>query len=212
MSGNLSFPTGVQERLSGWTRIQEALKAKASGKPMVRPTVTISRQFGCEGFPLSLRLQDLFQKATGEPWSVLDRALLEAVAREEHVPMELLEHLESRSRYLEAYGFHPRGALTGDEAFAKLAVSLLHFARAGNAIINRPGRRHPVPEAEKLLPLPARGQPGMADRLPGPAPGDQPRGGGGPGEARVQGPGPVRAGQPGGRRRRPGPLRRRFQQ
>jgi cytidylate kinase len=135
MSGNLSFPTGVQERLSGWTRIQESLKAKASGRPRPCPTVTISRQYGCEGFPLSLRVQELLQKATGEPWSVLDRALLEAVARDEHVPMELLEHLEARSRYLEAYGFHPRGALTGDEAFAKLAVSLLHFARAGNAII-----------------------------------------------------------------------------
>lgn len=135
MSGNLSLPTSVQERLSGWTRIQEAVKAKAPGRPRARPTVTLSRQFGCEGFPLALRLQELFQEATGESWSVLDRALLEAVARDKQVPLPLLEHLEDPSRYLEAYGFHPRGALTGDEAFAKLAVSLLHFARTGNAVI-----------------------------------------------------------------------------
>lgn len=135
MASNLTLPTSVEERITGWIRIQEALKAKAAEKPRIRPTITLSRQFGCEGFPLSLRLQELLGKATGEPWSILDRALLEAVAQEKQVPLQILEHLEEPTRYLESFGFHPRGAFTASEAFAKLAVSLLHFARAGNAII-----------------------------------------------------------------------------
>ncbi len=135
MTARLSLPISVEERISGWTRIQEAQKAKALSAPKPRPAVTLSRQFGCEGFPLSMRLQALFEKATGEPWTILDRALLERVAEEKQVPLQLLQTLEDPARYLEAFGFHPRGGITSDEAFAKLAVSLLHFARAGNAII-----------------------------------------------------------------------------
>jgi hypothetical protein len=135
MTARLSLPISVEERISGWTRIQEAQKAKALGTPKPRPTVTVSRQFGCEGFPLSMRLQALFEKATGEPWTILDRALLEHVAEEKQVPLQVLQTLEDPARYLEAFGFHPRGRITSDQAFAKLAVSLLHFARSGNAII-----------------------------------------------------------------------------
>lgn len=135
MTIRLGLPTSVEERISGWIRIQEALQAKAAPRSRVRPTVTLSRQFGCEGFPVALRLQALFEQATGEPWCIMDRALLETVAQERQVPLPLLEHLEDPARYLEAYGFHPRGAVTASEAFAKLAVALLQFARTGNAVI-----------------------------------------------------------------------------
>lgn len=135
MTANLSLPTSVEERISGWVRIQGALQAKLAERSRRHPTLTISREFGCEGFPLSLRLQQLFQQATGEPWSILDRALLEWVAQDREVPLQLLEHLENPIRYLESFGFHPRGAITATDAFAKLAACLFHFARAGNAII-----------------------------------------------------------------------------
>ncbi len=135
MRANLTLPTSVEESISGWIRIQEGLRAKAPGKVKRYPTVTISRQYGCEGFPLSLCLQALFEQATGEKWGILDKDLIEKVAQDEHISLRVLQHLEDPSRYLEDYGFHPRGETTGDEAFAKMAVSLIHFARSGNAII-----------------------------------------------------------------------------
>ena len=133
MRTNLTLPTGVEERMSGWVRIQERRVGAAKAKP--RPTVTLSRQFGCEGFPLALRLQTLLDQALGEEWHVFDKDLIEKLAQTEHIPLQLLQHLGDSARYLEAFGFHPRGSVTSDEAFARIAVSVLHLAEEGNAII-----------------------------------------------------------------------------
>jgi len=133
MRTNLTLPTGVEERMSGWVRIQERRTAAAKARP--RPTITLSRQFGCEGFPLALRLQSLLGEALGEEWHIFDKSLIERLAQTEHIPLALLQHLGDASRFLEAFGFHPRGKVTSDEAFARIAVSVLHLAREGNAII-----------------------------------------------------------------------------
>jgi len=130
----LTLPSSVEERLSGWVRIQER-RAAGAVKVQARPTVTLSRQFGCEGFPLALRLQQLFEADGGEPWSILDKELIEKIAQDEGIALGTLRRLEDPAQYLEAFGFHPRGAFTGDDAFARLAVAILSSARAGNAII-----------------------------------------------------------------------------
>jgi hypothetical protein len=135
MNATLSLPSSVQERISGWIRIQERRQGSAQAQPMPRPSVTLSRQFGCEGFPLALRLQERMQQASGEPWSIFDKELIERLVRDEGIPLSLLKDLENPARHLEAFGFHPRGAVTSDEAFARIAVSILHVARDGNAII-----------------------------------------------------------------------------
>lgn len=133
MRTNLTLPTGVEERISGWIRIQERRSVTAKAKP--RPTVTLSRQFGCEGFPLALRLQTLLDGATGEPWHIFDKDLIEKVSQTERIPLQLLQRLGDAARFLEGFGFHPRGPVTSDEAFARIAVSVLHMAQVGNAII-----------------------------------------------------------------------------
>lgn len=128
----LTLPTSVEERLSGWTRIQERRAAAKTGSTP-RPTVTISRQFGCEGFPLAIRLQEVLAKATGEPWSIFDKALVERVAQDAEI--QLFKELKDPTRYLEAFGFHPKGAITSDEIFHRTAVLVMRFAREGNAIL-----------------------------------------------------------------------------
>jgi cytidylate kinase len=135
MKPNLTLPYRVEERLAGWARIQEARRAKAPAPARSRPTVTISRQFGCEGFPLAMQLQALLSQATGEPWTIFDKELIEHVAQDEHVSTRAFEHLEDPARYLESFGFHPRGAVTTSEAVAKMIATLLHVAQEGNAII-----------------------------------------------------------------------------
>ena len=130
----LTLPASVEERISGWIRIQER-RAAAPARAQPRPCVTISRQFGCEGFPLSVRLQELFEQASGEPWSIFDKVLIERMAQDEEVALRMMDSFEDPARYLEAFGFHPRGAFTSDEAFHRMAVSVLHFAKEGNAII-----------------------------------------------------------------------------
>lgn len=130
----LSLPTSVEQRITGWIRIQERQAAQAKA-PGPGPAITLSRQFGCEGIPLCLRLQALLETETGQPWTIFDRALLDTVAVDEGVSRQLLPELGEPGHALEAFGFHPRGPLTADETFIKVAMLISKVARTGHAII-----------------------------------------------------------------------------
>lgn len=132
MKSGSNLPASVEERLSGWVRIQEG-RAKAPPVSRSGPVITLSRAYGCEAFAVAQRLQELF--ADEGAWGLFDKALLEMVAQDEGIPMALLNGLGDATRALEAYGFHPRGGITHDEAFAKVADAVVKVARLGNAII-----------------------------------------------------------------------------
>jgi cytidylate kinase len=128
-----SLPPSVEQRLSGWARIQEKRFARVPSQ--ARPTITLSRQFGCEGFPVAMRLKALLEAASGEPWTVFDRTLIDRVAADEGISRQVLADFGAATRGLEAFGFHPRGAVTSDEAFAKTALLITRVATLGNAIV-----------------------------------------------------------------------------
>jgi cytidylate kinase len=129
-----SLPATVEERITGWIRIQEAQRRQARPKPPA-PTITLSRQFGCEGFPLCLSLKEQLEAASQEPWTIFDRSLIERVAADSGLTRQLFSNLGDETRMLEQLGFHPRGALTGSEAYRKIALFVARVARDGHAII-----------------------------------------------------------------------------
>ena len=53
-----------------------------------KPTITISREFGCEAYPVAEELVKLAEKASGEPWLLVDISLLDAVAKEHKISPE----------------------------------------------------------------------------------------------------------------------------
>ena len=63
----------IDRRMSTWIKIQGQLKKEPPLKQ--RPTITISRQFGAEAYPLAEILQDLLQKKTNDSWTIFDKAL-----------------------------------------------------------------------------------------------------------------------------------------
>jgi len=128
-----SLPPEVEHRLAGWEQLQYRL-AHAQGVKL-RPSLTISRQFGCEGFPLAEHLKALFEQASGEPWNIYDKSLIEKVSEEQGISIHLLQRLGDMSRSLEALGLHPSGHVTHDEAFAKVAKRIVEIAGVGNAVI-----------------------------------------------------------------------------
>ncbi|HNX94239.1 MAG TPA: cytidylate kinase-like family protein [Holophaga sp.] len=123
----------METRLAGWQQLQYRLSHVKA--PKLRPTITISREFGCEGFPLAERLKALFEASSEEPWNIYDKTLLEKVADEQGISMTLLQGLGDMSRALDALGLHPSGHVTHDEAFAKVAKRLVQIAKVGNAVI-----------------------------------------------------------------------------
>ncbi|MBP1628896.1 MAG: cytidylate kinase [Holophagaceae bacterium] len=128
-----SLPPSVEQRLSGWVMIQERLAHHV--EPKLRPTITISRQFGCEGFPLAERLKVLMEEVSGESWNIYDKTLLEKVAEDEGISMNLLRKMGDIVRRLELLGLNSGNYVTQDAAFEKVAKHILQIAKVGNALI-----------------------------------------------------------------------------
>ncbi len=128
-----SLPPSVEQRHSGWIQIQERLSKHV--EPRIRPSLTLSRQFGCEGFPLAERLKVLMEEGSGEPWNIYDKTLIEKVAQDEGISMDFLKKLGDLTRRLESLGLNAPGHVTHDAAFEKVAKYLLEIAKVGNAII-----------------------------------------------------------------------------
>ena len=142
-----SLPPSVEQRIAGWIRIQERLAHQV--EPKIRPSITLSRQFGCEGFPLAERLKALMEAGSAELWNIYDKTLLEKVAHDEGISMDLLKKMGDLTRRLEALGLHPSTHVNQDAAFEKVANCLLQIAKAGNAIIV--GRGGAIKEVEETV-------------------------------------------------------------
>lgn len=129
----LKLVPSIERRLTTWETIQERLTHEQT--PKLRPTVTISRSFGCEGFPLADLLAARFQAATGEPWNVYDKALVETVANKEGVSPRILERLGDAVQGLETLGLLPSDYYQQLEALGALSRHIAVLAGLGNAII-----------------------------------------------------------------------------
>lgn len=128
-----SLTPSIEKRLAAWEDIHKHLAAQR--KLVVRPTVTLSREFGCEGYEVAEQVRALMAEATGEPWNVYDKALLEAVASEQGIEMHTLRNLGDTARSLEKLGLRPPEYLAHADAFRAVAEKLLSFATIGNAVI-----------------------------------------------------------------------------
>lgn len=122
----------VERRLSGWVNLQERLSHRRSGAHL---TLTLSRQFGCEAYPLAERLQHLLEARTGQPWAIIDKALIEKVSKETQLSERLLGRLGDESQALDVLSSVIPGWTTHDEAYEILARYVVRIAREGNAII-----------------------------------------------------------------------------
>jgi len=136
----------VDMRLGGLLEIlrrSEFEKSKRLVEDKGRPAVTLSREFGCEAYPVAEQLKVILEKQTGERWVIMDKALLEVVAKNHHLSEEVLKGLGERSRILDEMlsTFSSRWKSEKDY-FQLICQQILSLAGKGNVIIV--GRGSPI--------------------------------------------------------------------
>jgi hypothetical protein len=127
-----SMIPSIELRERAWLQARERL-ARPNKSPLY-PSATISRQYGCEGYPLAQHLKELLEEASGRPWTIFDKALVDKVASDEQLSRELLNRLGDESHAQDVLRTH-FGYLTHDDAYAKLVKHIVSIAAAGCAII-----------------------------------------------------------------------------
>ena len=138
MPDNLFIPN-VDLRIGSLEEYNRRQKEKAAHqhrKPKPRPCLTISREFGCEGYPVAELLRDLMMQKTGDEWVIIDRAVLEEVARRHNVSEEILQTLGENNRIIKDLlaTFSPRWK-SEQEYFSLLSRHVVALAEQGNVII-----------------------------------------------------------------------------
>lgn len=138
MSGNRLIPA-VDSRLGSlleFARRSELEKSRIGDADKVRPTVTLSREFGCEAYPVSEYLKEMLEKKSGEKWVIMDKALLEEVAKNHNLSEEMLKGLGEKSRFLDEIlaTFSPSWKTEKDH-FRLICRQMLSLAEKGNVIL-----------------------------------------------------------------------------
>jgi len=125
----------IEQRLAAFIEMNRRAKLAAT-KAAPKPTITISREFGCEGYPLAEDVKKLVEQATGEPWALVDRSLLDAVAKNHSLSEEVLHSLGQKPRWLDEMlsMLSPRWKNDADY-YQLLYKQIVSVAKAGNAVI-----------------------------------------------------------------------------
>lgn len=123
----------VENRASTW---MELLKKKKEETKQTAKTITLSRDFGCEGFPLAEELKQLLDTKTGQEWMIFDKALINKILEDKNLSRHVLEHFGERSNFMDnlASMIMPDWG-TEASAYEVITETIYKIAKEGNAII-----------------------------------------------------------------------------
>jgi cytidylate kinase len=134
------FISSVDQRIGALLEYNRKQVQKAGSqkqhKQKSHPCITLSREFGCEGYPVAEKLRELMTRSSGEEWLLMDKALLEEVARHHNISEEILRGLGEKNQLLNEVlaTFSPRWKSEKDH-FRLLCRHIVSLAEQGNVII-----------------------------------------------------------------------------
>jgi cytidylate kinase len=138
MTERLLIP-GVEARLGSLLEFNRRYLLKKTARAaaeLSRPTITLSREFGCEAYPVAGHLKDMLEKKSGENWIVMDKGVLEEVAGNHNLSEDILKGLGEKSRFLEEIlaTFSPSWK-TEKDYFRLICRHMVSLAEKGNVIL-----------------------------------------------------------------------------
>jgi len=137
MSENLLVPS-IENRLAGLIEVSRRAKAEGdlADRKITRKTITISREFGCEAYPAAEKLKAILEESSGQNWALIDRTLVDEVAKNHDLEAEILHNLGKRPRWLDDMLSSLSAKWKNErDDFQILARKIVAIAEGGNAII-----------------------------------------------------------------------------
>lgn len=137
MTDKILVPS-IESRLTGLIEVSRRAKIEGdmADRMIVKTTVTISREFGCEAYPTAEKLKKILEERSGELWALVDRTLIDEVARHHDLEADLLHNLGKRPRWLDDMLSSLSTKWKNErDHFQLLAQTIVAIASGGNTII-----------------------------------------------------------------------------
>jgi cytidylate kinase len=129
----------VEKRIGSlleYNRRRELAASPRSRGKKTSPTITLSREFGCEAYPVVECLQEMLEKKTGENWLVMDKELLNEVAKNHDLSEDILGRLGEKPSFLDEMLATFSSSWKSDrEYFQLLCEHIVALAEEGNVIL-----------------------------------------------------------------------------
>lgn len=125
----------IDKRLGAFIEMNRRQDA-ALGEPRQRPAITISREFGCEAYPMAELLRQQLELRTKQSWTLMDKALLDEVAKNHNLSAQVLMTLGEKNHFLDEFlsTFSSRWK-TDKDYYRLLCKQIIALAEEGNVII-----------------------------------------------------------------------------
>ena len=123
----------LEAKLQAWHRMQQIADLE---KPA--PCFTIAREFGCQAYPLAEELvRRLNARTSGDPWVIIDRQILDEVAKLSGYSVEQIEKSQDTPASLKALFsmFLDNSRAEETEIFTHMRSVIRGFAKRGNCIL-----------------------------------------------------------------------------
>jgi hypothetical protein len=125
----------VEQRMKAYLELSKFAKSLRKDVPL-RPTITITREFGCEAFPVAEELIKLLQQKSGEQWVMVDKSLLDAIAKDHNITEDIIRSLGQKPRWLDEMFATLAPRWKSDTDYYRLICQeVVSIATAGNAVI-----------------------------------------------------------------------------
>jgi len=137
MTENIFVPS-IENRLTGLIEMSRRIKREEdlTDKTSVKKTITISREFGCEAYPAAEKLKIILETKSGESWVLVDKTLIDEVAKHHDLEADILHNLGKRPRWLDDMLSSLSTKWQNErDHFQLLAQKIVSIAAGGNSII-----------------------------------------------------------------------------
>ena len=134
MSEKMLLPS-IEKRLDTFLELTRRNEAADHPKKS-NPAITLSREFGCAAYPMAECLQKLMEKRTGTSWTIMDKTLLEEVAKNHDLSEKTLKALGEEPVFVDEIisTFEPTWK-TDKDYYRLLCRQIYALARTGNVIL-----------------------------------------------------------------------------
>ncbi len=130
------FVPAIEKRVFTWKELQKKRKDQDLGEKPQKTSITISREFGCEGYPLAAALKTRLDQKTGQEWMIFDDDLIVKIASDNDVSKHLVKNFGKRAKYLDYIISSLLPNWKSDTEIFKLIVeTVFSVAQQGNSII-----------------------------------------------------------------------------
>ncbi len=126
----------VEKRLSAWIDIQKRRQNQEMEGEPAKLTLTVSREFGCEGYPLVAKLKEKLDSLSGQEWTIFDNQFVDKLVEDKDLSKHLAKVFGDRAKYLDYIISSLIGSWKSEtEVFKTMVEAIYSIAQQGNAII-----------------------------------------------------------------------------